>query len=56
MAGVIGTAMANIESRERRAFFAASAEKYIQYFLKGLTPDGYCSEGVGYWNYGFGHS
>ena len=55
MAGVIGTAMANIESRERRAFFAAAAERYIQYFLKGMTPDGYCSEGVGYWNYGFGH-
>ncbi len=55
MAGVIGAAMANIPSPERRAFFAASAEKYIQFFLKGFTPDGYCSEGVGYWNYGFGH-
>ena len=55
MAEVIGTALANIESRERRAFFAASGEKYIQNFLSGFTPDGYCSEGVGYWNYGFGH-
>jgi len=24
-------------------------------FLSGFTPDGYCSEGMGYWNYGFGH-
>ena len=24
-------------------------------FLKGFTPDGYCGEGTGYWNYGFGH-
>jgi hypothetical protein len=55
IAEVTGAAMANIESRERRAFFAASAEKYIQFFLSGFTPDGYCSEGVGYWNYGFGN-
>jgi hypothetical protein len=34
---------------------AAAAEKNIQSFLDGITPDGYCSEGVGYWNYGFGH-
>jgi hypothetical protein len=24
-------------------------------FLKGFTADGYCGEGTGYWNYGFGH-
>jgi hypothetical protein len=55
LAGVTGAALTSIESPQRRAFFAASAEKYIQYFLQGFTPDGYCSEGVGYWNYGFGH-
>lgn len=55
MAGVIGAALENIQPVERRAFFAAAAEKYIQYFLRGFTPDGYCSEGIGYWNYGFGH-
>ena len=55
MAGVTGTALAGIESQERRAFFVASAEKYIEYFLKGFTADGYCSEGLGYWNYGFGN-
>ncbi len=55
LAGVTGAALASIESPKRRAFFAASAEKYIEYFLKGFTPDGYCDEGVGYWNYGFGH-
>jgi hypothetical protein len=54
LAGVTGAAMANIPSRDRRAFFAAAAEKHIRYFLSGFTPDGYCSEGVGYWNYGFG--
>ncbi|MBU4270879.1 MAG: heparinase II/III family protein [Planctomycetes bacterium] len=55
LAGVTGSALAIIESRPRRAFFAAAAEKYIQNFLSGFTPDGYCSEGLGYWNYGFGH-
>ncbi len=55
LAGVTGSALAIIESPRRRAFFAASAEKYVRYFLGGFTPDGYCSEGVGYWNYGFGH-
>ena len=38
-----------------RAFFAASADQYINHFLKGFADDGYCGEGLGYWNYGFGH-
>lgn len=54
-AGVTGAAMAQIESRSRRAFFVATAEKKIRHYLNGVTPDGYCSEGLGYWNYGFGH-
>ena len=24
-------------------------------YLNGFTEDGYCSEGAGYWNYGYGH-
>lgn len=48
-------ALALLDSREDRAFFVAAAEHYIRNFLKGFTPDGYCSEGIGYWNYGFGH-
>lgn len=55
LAGVTGAALAAVESVERRAFYAAAAERYIEYFLKGFTPDGYCSEGMGYWNYGFGN-
>ncbi len=54
LAGVTGAALENIESRERRAYFVAAAEKFIRNFLSGFTPDGYCSEGIGYWNYGFG--
>ena len=55
VAGTVGSALAVVESPEERAFFVAAAEKSIQYFLSGFTSDGYCSEGTGYWNYGFGH-
>lgn len=27
----------------------------MKYYLSGFGEDGYCSEGAGYWNYGFGH-
>ena len=55
LAGVTGAALAMVESRAERAFFVVAAEQYVQNFLHGFTADGYCSEGVGYWNYGFGH-
>ena len=55
LAGVTGAALAQIESPKERAFFVVAAEAYSKNFLAGFTPDGYCSEGVGYWNYGFGH-
>jgi hypothetical protein len=55
LGGVTGSALAVIESRERRAAHIVAAEKYSQNFLKGFTDDGYCSEGLGYWNYGYGY-
>jgi len=55
LAGVTGTALAQVESRRERAFYVAAAEQYSMNYLHGFTPDGYCSEGLGYWNYGFGH-
>ncbi len=43
-------------AREDRAWFLASMERYIPNYLAGFTPDGcHCSEGIGYWNYGFGY-
>ncbi len=54
-AGVTGAALAMIESPEVRARYVAAAERNTRKFLSGFTDDGYCSEGVGYWNYGFGH-
>jgi len=55
LAGVTGAALAALDDRQERAWFVLAAEKYSANFLKGFTPDGYCSEGVGYWNYGFGN-
>ena len=55
LAGVTGSALALLDARSQRARFVVAAEHYSRHFLEGFTPDGYCSEGVGYWNYGFGH-
>jgi len=55
LGGLTGAALAILDSPEERAWFAAVAEARIKSFLSGFTPDGYCSEGLGYWNYGFGH-
>ncbi len=52
---VVRTALAVIEDRRLRAEFVAFAEESVPYALKGYTDDGYCSEGMGYWNYGYGH-
>ncbi|MBI2301363.1 MAG: heparinase II/III family protein [Armatimonadetes bacterium] len=55
LAGVTGTALAALDSREERALCVAAAELHSRNFLRGFTADGYCSEGLGYWNYGFGN-
>lgn len=54
-AGVVGAALALLPDRQDRAWFIASAELYSSNYLAGFSPDGYCSEGIGYWSYGFGH-
>lgn len=55
MAGVMGAALTHLESREERAWFLAAGEKFIQNSNRGYAEDGYCTEGVGYWCYGFGN-
>ena len=55
LAGTTGAVLSMVESREDRALAIAGAELHVLRFLSGFTADGYCSEGVGYWNYGFGH-
>jgi len=53
LAGVTGAALASLPDKEERAFFTAIAEKFHSYGMEGYGDDGYCSEGVGYYNYGF---
>ena len=54
LAGVLGAAAAVLPAKEDRAFFVAMAEQYQTYGLNGYSDDGYCSEGVNYFSYGFG--
>lgn len=54
-AGVACCALALLEPREERALVLAATEFSNPFFIGGFTDDGYCSEGMGYWNYGFGH-
>ena len=53
LSGVLGSALAVIAEKNERAFYVAAAEHYSQYYLNSFTPDGYCTEGGGYWSYGF---
>lgn len=55
LAGVTGSTLALADSRSERAEVVVAAEKYSRNLLRGFTGGGYCTEGVGYWNYGFGH-
>ena len=53
-ASVVFAALCTIEDRKDRAVFVEGAERAVPGFLSGFTDDGYCSEGLGYWNYGWG--
>lgn len=54
-AGAVGAILATEPSRETRAKAVEWAVKNTDVFLSGFGNDGYCTEGLGYWNYGFGH-
>ena len=53
--GIVRAALAILEDRNDRAMFVEGAERGSRYFLTGFLDDGYCTEGSGYWNYGFGN-
>jgi len=55
LCNVTGAALASLPAREDRALYLAAAEKYSESYLAGFDDDGYCVEGMGYWNYGFGN-
>ncbi|HEV7299413.1 MAG TPA: heparinase II/III family protein [Tepidisphaeraceae bacterium] len=52
--GVLGAAMGLIDDPELLARLFHKAAPNLAIFLTGFTPDGGCSEGPGYWGYGFG--
>lgn len=53
LAGMVGAANAIVEDSRERAYYIAIAEQYHTYGIDGFEDDGYCSEGVGYYSYGF---
>lgn len=55
LAGVTAAALAVIPDVKLRAEFVAMAEKYSKNGIIGYRDDGYCTEGLGYYNYGFGN-
>ena len=54
-AGCVGAALATLDSRRERAECLEAVERAMPHYFRGFGRDGYCSEGMGYWNYGFGH-
>jgi hypothetical protein len=55
LAGVTGAALTVIDDKYERAKYIYIAQKYISNYIEGFTDDGYCTEGLGYYNFGFSH-
>jgi predicted outer membrane repeat protein len=55
LAGVVGAALTVIPGKSERAVFAHIGEYYSKNGLAGFGEDGYCTEGITYFNYGFGN-
>ncbi|MFR9620887.1 MAG: hypothetical protein SNH63_06695 [Rikenellaceae bacterium] len=53
--GTLLTIMTTSQQKAERVVAIGCAINSMKYYLSGFGEDGYCSEGLGYWNYGFGH-
>jgi hypothetical protein len=53
--GVVGVALGTAIDRRERALVLAGAQLHMRTYIGGFGGDGYCGEGMGYWNYGFSH-
>ena len=51
----VRAALRLIESRADRAAFVEAAERGMKGYLRSFLDDGFCTEGLSYWNYGFEH-
>lgn len=52
--GVVGAALSQLDDPDLLAAIVGKMRQKLAHFLEGYGPDGGCSEGPGYWNYGFG--
>jgi hypothetical protein len=52
--GVIGSALSQLDDMRLLARMLWQARQSLKLFLGGFTADGGCTEGIGYWSYGFG--
>lgn len=53
--GTIFTTIVASNNADERVAAIGCALNSMVYYVSGFGDDGYCSEGTGYWNYGFGH-
>lgn len=53
--GTIFTTIVASEHLDERLVAIGCALNSMKYYVSGFGSDGYCSEGTGYWSYGFGH-
>lgn len=53
--GSVFTAITVATKPKERLAAIGSGLNSMKYYLSGFGDDGYCSEGAGYWSYGFGH-
>lgn len=53
--GSVFVTLSTSQDPEERLQAVGTALNSMRHYLLGFGDDGYCSEGAGYWNYGFGH-
>lgn len=55
LSGIAHAAVATMPDATDRAWWLAFAQGAVSEFRESFTADGCCTEGVGYWSYGFMH-
>jgi hypothetical protein len=53
--GTLFSSLTASDDPEVRLAIVGCALNSMKFYLAGFGADGYCSEGIGYWNYGFGN-
>ena len=53
--GSVFVSITNAQNSDERLGAIGAAINGMKYYLSGFGADGYCSEGLGYWGYGFSH-